>query len=266
MGKTARKAAWEIWAASRPARSSEYLRTTALGHGGRPAAAAASASKPSAGRRDAAGQPAPPASGRRRPASGAHPPTRWSRPCRSNSDRSARRSAVVHGEVRRRSAPWRRKTGSSPRHQPSARSGSLVTLPLAVWGRAPVDPHERRDPLGAEVGLGGQEGRRTPRDRRPVRAAARRPPSPGPRTGGRAPSRRPRWRPGRSAPGPARSARRSGSPSRPASSRPCGRRSRSSRPRRGRPGHRSSTSRGGSGPRWPPRRRSSPRSGPARSG
>src|ERR1700676_2019471 len=31
MGNTARNAAWEIWAVSWPARSSEYLRTTALG-------------------------------------------------------------------------------------------------------------------------------------------------------------------------------------------------------------------------------------------
>ena len=151
-------------------------------------------------------------------------------------------------------------------HQPSARRGSLVTLPLAVWGRPPVtrtkdgahlvprsgwDVEEGGKPVGVERTTGeqlerghhlvararvghrvdGHGGHPVVADQDPLDGS-----------GGQVL---------RVHPHPvARAARRS----------------RRTRPRRGRPGPRSSTSRPGSGTRWPPRRRSTPRTRRCRRG
>ena len=102
----------------------------------------------------------------RRVGRGRHPPSE-ARPVRAGRTRPASRSPVVviHRDVGQRRDPGAGRPGRPRSTSPSARSGSLVTLPLAVWGRPCGDPYEGGDPLGAEVGLSVQEGGRTGRGR-----------------------------------------------------------------------------------------------------
>ena len=262
-GKTARKAAWEICPASRPAWSSEYLRTTAPGT--------------AVTRCRCWNRSTPAMHGRGRPGQAPPGPTDADARSRSPTDKAGPTVAAVLGpQVPSRSSssistyaggasPGAGRPGRPPSHQPSDRSGSLVTLPLAVWGRPAVTRTYEGLHLVPRSGWESRKAAKASGVEPPVREHLERRHH---LVAGAGVGHRVHGHGGDAGGGPvpARWARRSGSPSPPASSRPVGRRSRRSRPRRGRPGPRSSTSRPGSGTRWPPRRRSSPRTRRCRHG